>query len=271
MARSAAYLAAFSYLLQELKHDFDEIRQKIPEEELAKIFGVYSSFETLVRGISNECEGILGKHKNASVEDFAKDETFRRLVTEMLDTKTMAKSKLNLVLKDPTQAAWNMNNKPLRVAHRLYLAMLKRRMQSSDKTARSEAALEICKLKSLVVHSVDEKDAADKEETKLATLISDGVGTEDLELLLQAAGLLEDGRLLGNEPERERLSKLLMKSASFGHVHCARVLVRAGAHILWTESVSAKQVYVNIHIHTMEERYVLTNYMQHMALLGMPL
>ncbi len=247
--KKKTHIAAFRYLLQELKRDLDQICQEMCaamrlESERFQSDG-HKRFYTvgrLVEQILYQGKRRLETHGRTSSDAFAKDETFRRMVTEMLDTKTMAKSKLKLWLRDHSQSIKAICNMTLKDAHRHYLSFLRRRLLGNNE-AKRETALEICKLKGLVENSVDERDEDDSDtgETKLSSASADGVGADDLELLLEAGGLVGETSKMG------LLSEALIGSACFGHMHCVRVLMSANADILFRDEVSTLLCFVLIY------------------------
>jgi hypothetical protein len=59
--------------------------------------------DELLGNIAAQCEEQMAKHSRLEPEEFSQDEAFRRLVTEMLDARRWAVSKLRLWLEDGSQ------------------------------------------------------------------------------------------------------------------------------------------------------------------------
>ena len=251
-SKKLMHIAAFQYLLQELQRDLFSIIQEHGDDRLEKDFyrqfrGKHFTCEGLLQNIMGQCQLRLKAHKEVEVNRFADDNTFRRLVTEMLDVKTMAKSKLNLWLKDPSQCIMSLEIVSLHDAHRKFLGLLTKNMQLEKHEAKKQTALELCRLKGLVVTSVDEIDDVEQGETKLESAAADGVSTSDLQLMIKAAGLI------GNSDKYEAiLAEALMKSATFGHENGIKLLVETKVDINFKDkdgstplSLAAKNCQVN--------------------------
>jgi len=158
-------------------------------------------------------------------DSFTRDETFRSLVTEMLHVKAAACSKFRLWLEDPSQAIMLLQKVSLRDAHRQLLSFFHKRMAHEDVSARMLTAMEICKLRGLLDAFAQEEDV----EARLSYAAAEGVGSDDLLLLIEAHGLKHAS---GSDNKRDMvLSKALIKSAEFGHSHCIEVLIQAKAGV----------------------------------------
>jgi ankyrin repeat protein len=236
-SKKLTHIAAFRFTIQELQLDLSRTCQKHGTLRLKNDF--YKTFngkiftpEGLVQSILEQCKRRLKVHEDIKEEMFAKDETFRRLVTEMLNVKTMAKSKLKLWLEDPSQCIMNLESVSLRDAHRKLVGFLGKRMLSQNKDASRETAVEICRLKGLIDKSVEEVDDLEQGETKLVSASADGVSATDLELLLECGGC--------NQQRHEAM----MKAAAFGHVHCLKVLINAGVDIHCSNADGVTPLYV---------------------------
>ncbi len=246
-SKKQTHLAACRYGLQELESDLARMCRELgPSRYALDIFkeheGKHYTREGLAKNIMAECKRKLQAHEELGAEEFAKDEIFCRLVTEMLDVITMAKSKLTLWLEDPSQYILVVEKISIKDAHQQLLAFLSRRMQHEEPDARRLTATQICKLKGLLDRSVDDSsDGWKLWETRLMSAAAGGISSNDLELLLEAGSV----RRLGagqevtcsgaSEPTSEQkqriLSEALMKSAEFGHVHCIQLLTESKADV----------------------------------------
>jgi hypothetical protein len=151
------------------------------------------TFEGLVESIMAECKQTFKKHEELGADEFTEDETFRTLVTEMLDVKTMAKSKLQLWLQDPSRYIMNLENVSMHDAHQQLLGFLRKRMQRGDAREKRASVIEMCKLKGLLDQSVDGMHGMKQWETRLICAAADGISSNDLELLLEAGSVRSQG------------------------------------------------------------------------------
>jgi hypothetical protein len=93
-SKKQTHMTAFCFALQEIRRD---IFSMWPEED--PWMGSKAERRLTMNMISlilYECKQVLERHGGIEATEFASDETFRHLVTEMLDVKTMAKSKVKL-------------------------------------------------------------------------------------------------------------------------------------------------------------------------------
>jgi hypothetical protein len=234
VSKKYMHLAAYRYALQELQYDLSQMCKvhgaRRLESDMYKTFrGTKYTCEDLIDSILKECRERLEVHDLIEADRYANDETFRRLVTEMLDVKTMAKSKIWLWIEDPSETIMELKDVPLRDAHRKLLTLLQKKMELQVGEARMDTAKVMCRLKGLIVNNVDEVDDLNGD-TKLESAIVDGVKTEDLELLLEAAGLTRGG---DSElaPQTLNLSQAVAQAAKYGHVHCIKVLLAVNANV----------------------------------------
>ena len=92
------HISGFEFLLNEVK--FELI--KVSEERRARgnaVLGTGGGVDLLqwiVEGIVEECQATLKRHRDVPPQDYIDDETFRRLVIEMLESKSHALSKVRL-------------------------------------------------------------------------------------------------------------------------------------------------------------------------------
>jgi ankyrin repeat protein len=255
-SKKHTHMAAFSYGLQELQRDLSQMCNQMGPARYAT--DVYKEFrgkkytcESLLENIMAECKQKLQTHEELEADEFAKDEIFRRLVTEMLDVKTMAMSKLRLWLEDSSRYILTMEKIPIRDAHKQLLGYLKKRMQHENPHARRLTVMQICKLKGLLDTSVDGTHGLKQWGTRLVSAAAEGVSSYDFELLLEAGSgehhkltsSAASGQNVGEE-QLVLLSEALMKSAEFGHVHCMQALMESKADIDFRDKDGVTPIYM---------------------------
>ena len=210
-SKKQTHLAAFRYAIQEVERD------------LSRMAGQEWWHNHLLEKILPECKKVLYMHGKIEAREFAKDEVFRRLVTEMLDVQMMAKSKMRLALEDEGQSLGKLQGVPLNEAHQELIHFLGKRLTNNEEVnSRIAAAMEICRLKGLVT-----SDADGNVEERIVSAAAEGMSSSDLKLLIQASGLDS----VGHNWNRTTLSEALVKAVAFEHVHCIQVLLKAKADV----------------------------------------
>ncbi len=121
-------------------------------------FHLEDGLENLQKNILGACQQAFVRHNKMKASEFAKDETFRQLVTEMLDVKRMAKSTLRLWLEDQSQNLYSVQFLSLDDAHQQLLGFLKKKMPHAEGNERRVTAMDICKLRGML-----DKDLGDVE------------------------------------------------------------------------------------------------------------
>jgi hypothetical protein len=257
-SKKQTHMAAFRYCLQELQRDLvKECEErggplKYAADPYKRFRGKEYTCESLIENIMAECKLKFEKHDQLGAEDFAEDETFRSLVTEMLNVRTMAMSKLRLWLEDPSRYIMSLDTVCISDAHQQLLGFLRKRMQHEDPKKRADTVLQICKLKGLLDRDVDGVDGLNHWETRLISAAAEGMSRNNLELLLEAGSVKRHGEVVdmtsseaSDKETREKkltiLSRALMKSAEFGHLHCIEVLMEneADIHFSYADGVTS--------------------------------
>jgi Mn-containing catalase len=102
-SKKQAHMSAFRYALQEIQRDLLRItgvqshdQAQVNSHEVNNQTSVFSELYT-------KCQEVFSKHESTEAEDFAKDNKFVELVTEMLDVKTMANAKMRLWLRNTNE------------------------------------------------------------------------------------------------------------------------------------------------------------------------
>lgn len=150
---------------------------------------------------------------------YMKDEIFRGLVTERLEAKSMAVSKLRLWLEDRILTLVEVVALPRRAAHRLLLLRLRAGLRAvSSLEERRRQALELCRVRGLVQAEVDEVN--ELKETRFIVAAADGESTETLQLLCDAGA---DVHAVNG-----RGYNALMMAALNGHAEAVQTLVKLG-------------------------------------------
>lgn len=217
------HLTSFKYLLVEIKNEIDalskdpslgkRLMQDVSAEESDK------SVQILVESIVEECEQAYLRHEQRPNDEFVDDLTYRGLVVEMLETKVMALSKFNYYIDDRSQWIQNVKAMNLRSAFRARNDFMESQLNHLSGEKREMLALQLCKLKGLIVRGIDETN--DMGESAIVQAAANGADEKALKLLIYAKADVSgsDGRTA------------VVKAASAGHATTVRALSALGAEI----------------------------------------
>ena len=183
------HLASFRYLPEEIRREIDrhaadgdaasrwtaDATRQSPEK---------GSLQAFLSGIIDECQQIYGKHAKTSAERYVDSEFYRGLVIEMLEVRTMAVSKFDFWLTDPSQLVMFQLEEPMRLSHRRYVAYLERTLAATPDGERRAAALRLCRLKGLLQGGLDDRN--DLGESRIISAAAEGRDGRDLTLLAMA-------------------------------------------------------------------------------------
>jgi hypothetical protein len=204
------HLANFDHLIVETKRELHRIAEK---EDRGMAMG--RDDRIVVNGsIMIQIKNVRDRHESTEADRYTDDGAYRRLVTEMLDTVSMAISTLRLILENESQSLDDLSGLSLRNAHRNLISYLERSMVGLKGEERRLAALRVCKLRGLVRGSISEVNEAG--ESPLLAAAADGCMGRAAIRLLVAAGAAVDGtaaRTAGRNGHVEELAGLIEADA----------------------------------------------------------
>ncbi len=90
------HISSFEFLLHEVKVELAKVAAECAATEKSSSGGSLGLLQWIIEGIVESCRETIKKHKSIPDSEFIKDETFRMLVIEMLETKSQALSKVKL-------------------------------------------------------------------------------------------------------------------------------------------------------------------------------
>ena len=205
---------------------------------------------TLAAAIVKQCEDVVKRHEAAALEEYVDDGAFRALVGEMLDTKTWAKEKKELWMRDASQLIFDMQNWSLRDCHRTWVGFLRKfvRGAADGSSERASASLELLSSRGLALQGVDKENvdgegvmvqagadgwqasdivAAVAAGADVGATGSDGLNGVDNAALygnaISLAALLSAGSDLTND--------CIWHAAYSGHADCLELLLGAGGDV----------------------------------------
>ncbi len=191
------------------------------------------SVEDLRQKIMEQFKEVLRRQEAREAGDYADDTTFQGLVSEMLDARRWAVSKLRLWLEDRTEYIYFVVGYSLREAHRRLVAYLARAADAAHTTEKGAAALEVCKERGLLQAGVDE--ANDAGEAPLVAAAADGAAAADILLLIAARSAVNG---VDGEP-----SAAATAAAKYGHADVLIALLKAKAAVNASNMVCRCRLY----------------------------
>ncbi len=90
------HISSFEFLLHEVKVELAKVAAECAATEKSSSGGSLGLLQWIIEGIVEGCRETIKKHKSIKDSEFIKDETYRMLVIEMLETKSQALSKVQL-------------------------------------------------------------------------------------------------------------------------------------------------------------------------------
>ena len=212
------HLAVFRYAAEELRRDLrgytETVRARLGPEAKGEA-------EKIVEKLEKETWAMLSAHEATPVERYLHDETYRRLVSEMLSVRTHAMSALTFFLDCAAIDENGMLFISNATLHREYKAYLRRTLPAEHGEARERAAARLCRLDGLLDVSAAESDQ--EGLTPLMVAAGEGAGAATVELLLAAGSDVNAAPPSG--------WTALMQAAMSGDVPTILALCAAGASL----------------------------------------
>jgi ankyrin repeat protein/uncharacterized protein YggL (DUF469 family) len=203
LTRKKIHLQTFAFLIRDvntsLKDDncLEKVRNRLAIDDTINFNseGQYEgtpicTAESLVEKIVTQCREVREKHRETQLSQYTSVETYRKLVQDMLDTVTMANSKVWGWMEDRTRKTCFDYNLALRICYRERLSFLSQRKSvflrtlPMDATRRQEQAAKLCIDLGLMDKAVDEM--SELEEPRLVEAAAAGRPEQDVLLLLAA-------------------------------------------------------------------------------------
>jgi hypothetical protein len=193
------HFASFGSLLEELARDLKDIfdagclyDNSLRARESKELQFMYTA-DVMLGNIMAQCKEVYDKQESEEVSAFTDDFRFRNLVTEMLDVKLMAKSKLRVWMQDFSLQSGDAYAYDLLFCHRRWLSLLRNRITASaiDSAERRKHAIEYLLTKGLL--SVSDPSQVMKGELPVTAAACDGWSDKDIEALHAAGGFIQSG------------------------------------------------------------------------------
>jgi hypothetical protein len=219
------HLTSARLLADEVKGELERLAVSIECLERKKRDTYASESDALQKfsaKINEECCAIVERHRGTGAADYVKDNTFRGLVSEILNMKSWAKEKWQLWLKDESKYIIHVKGSSLLDCHRMWLSYLRKliREAAPDSDERRWACLELLQSKGLVKAAARGELNAEGEDLIVAAG-AEGWSADDVSALLGAGADFATADKKGKTG--------LWTAASSGHVLTLKVLLAAGA------------------------------------------
>jgi ankyrin repeat protein len=209
-------------LLDEAKAGNADARLKNDKDDQGEYWEQEHSVHGYIEAQVAKVAAVLEKHRAREANDYSDDVVYRNLAAESLEAASMAQSALQLWLRDKLQNIDFIYDCSLLDLHRRFESFMKLRYTSADaQEDRSAAAVELCKVRNLMISDANEKDG--NGEPLLVALAARGASGEDVELLIAAGA---DMSAVSDEYNESAMHL----AGQQGHAELIRTLVRAGAN-----------------------------------------
>ena len=174
--------------------------------------------------IAKQCESVLQRHEDVEDQRYTDNHCFQGLVTEMMELRKMALSKLNYYIEQTSLSMENTIILELRACHRAILTKRQSNLRSVKAWSSSyqTTAIEICQLKGLLVGNVD--DLNEMGEPRLVRAAAEGISLNDIQLLIDA------GAKIDQQVEQEGVNAL-HRAARGGHTEIVQFLIDNQANV----------------------------------------
>ncbi len=233
--KKSMHLEEFNLLILDVEHCLmqraDEIEQRLTQDDSLYCDKDGNHVEqrictaaTLIKEIVGQCTKVRKQHERVDESEYVLEKSYKDLVCAMLDTATMARSKLLGWLEDKSRRICHDLYSPLLVCHRERLSYLFRKLPLDGQEAMKKAR-ELCVEMGLVVDSLDETN--DLEERRMVAGFAEGRSSRELNLLLVADGNVNRE---GDQGEQVGVTAAFA-AARFGQADSLSVLFKAKADI----------------------------------------
>lgn len=153
------HISSFEYLLDELAQELAELIISSEALERAKrdpLTRVANQGQLRSR-IMEQCREVLRHHQAIPAKEYLDDSIYRSLVAESLEVKEMGKYKFDLWLRGPEPGLF-VQRKGLRMCHREWNLIQELTLASLQGEERAALALDLCRSKGLLRHTIDERN-----------------------------------------------------------------------------------------------------------------
>ena len=188
------HISSFSCIIDELGRELNTIaeEQGVEARWALDVSKAEYTVKELNKEIMKKVQEVFFRHEANVPEIFVDDMKFKRLVYEMLDTRTAAVSSLRVYLEDPGLLIEAVEAKQLRHLHRSLVALREKRVRTLEGAVRRKEAEQLCVLQGLLLSHVNEVD--EYGEGPLVRAAADGSLTPSrVKLFLDAGATEEDG------------------------------------------------------------------------------
>jgi hypothetical protein len=184
----------------------------------------YAGLDGFCLRINQRCEAIVERHRSTDAADYVNDNTFRGLVSEILNMKSWAQEMWQLWLKDDLRFIVFVQESSLLACHRMWLSHLRKRIREAapGSDERRLACLQLLQSKGLAKAAAQGELNEDGEDLIVAAG-ADEWSADDVNALLDAGADVATADVNGVTG--------LHSAAKYGHVSTLKVLLGAGGDV----------------------------------------
>jgi hypothetical protein len=246
------HLTSAQLLADEVKGELE--RQAASTESLERkkkdLFAWQSDvLQVFCSKINAHCEAIVERHRSTDAADYVNDNTFRGLVSDILNMKSWAQEMWQLWLKDESRHIRHVQDVSLAACHRMWLSHLRKliREAAPGSDERRLACLQLLQSKGLAKAAAQGELNADGEDLIVAAG-ADGWSADDVSALLGAGADVATADANGKTG--------VHSAANYGHVSTLKVLLGAGGDVNGCMNEGKSALYIaalNGHMDCIEE------------------
>mmetsp|Transcript_11745 Transcript_11745/g.26978 ORF Transcript_11745/g.26978 Transcript_11745/m.26978 type:complete len:844 (-) Transcript_11745:27-2558(-) len=214
-------MAAYNFNKQDLHIKLSQLSSSTKFEQRNIDVLDKGSKNLVIESIKANYEQLGQRIEEKESTAFHRDENYRAIFTEIIETKSWAVEKLEYFLEDIKEFSTNVAKWSLRDAHRKLMFKLQKEVRAVvDQQQIKSSAFRLCQIRGSMILNLEERN--ELEETPLIEAAADG-RLSDLELLIKAGAKLDARTKDG--------TTALMKAAEYEHANCLEALIDANADL----------------------------------------
>jgi len=217
---------SFKFLLQDLSNELDMKCTNFENQVVAEESEMMSTVDPkkYMKKCIEQVEDVRNRHAQRTASEFNDDAIYRRLVEEMLLSKTCAQVKMDYMLQLDAESANEFMEYPLRVNYRDWLGDQSKKLEIAPDAKKS---LELCKIYGLLER--DTTEVNEIGEPPLLAACADGVTDDKLELLIAAGSDVNHSMSYSNTDVGGYTA--LLTAALYGRASLVSILAAHGADV----------------------------------------
>jgi hypothetical protein len=154
--KKTSHLSSMRHRIDQIKYMTSNLRFELSQDKTCKQRKDKESdtFADFVQDLEGFCEKLYKRHLDLPIEKYVDEDTYRKLVGEMLDITPLVQAKIDLWRYDTSYDLKTVHALPPRQTFRLRMCAMEKELWKLSAKSRADTALKICKLKGLVGESI---------------------------------------------------------------------------------------------------------------------